>query len=104
MSDWLKRTRVLNETAACFGVPLSLEQASLISNILGAMKTRIPRSMWRDMPPEGLSALHLRNLIDSGAMPPDSLNAKGWDALEFANERIEEGRRIMRAGTEARQK
>jgi len=95
VSDWLKKTRVLNETAGCFGVPLSSQQASLVSNILGAMEARIPSHVWRDTPPEALSALHLRNLIDSGAIPPDRLNAKGWDALEFANEMVEKGLRSM---------
>ena len=59
------------------------------------MKTRIPREKWRDTPPEALSALHLRNLIDSGAIPLDSLNAKGWEAVRFAEAMIEEGRRVM---------
>ena len=94
MSDWLKKARVLKETAGCFGAPLSSQQTTLISDILGVMKTRIPREKWRDTPPEALSTLYLRNLSDSGALPPSSLNAKGWDALEFANEMIEEGIRV----------
>ena len=95
MSDWLKKARVLKETAGCFGAPLSSQQTTLISDILGVMKTRIPREKWRDTPPEALSALHLRNLIDSGAIPLDSLNAKGWEAVRFAEAMIEEGRRVM---------
>jgi hypothetical protein len=47
------------------------------------------------MPDEALSALHLRNLIDSGAMSPDSLNAKGWHALQYADEKIAAGRRVL---------
>lgn len=95
MSDRLKITRILIETEACFGVPLSDRQSRLMSNMLGAMKLRIPKHIWCDMPDEALSALHLRNLIDSGAMPPDSLNARGWDALQYADERIEAGRRVL---------
>ena len=95
MSDWLKKTRVLNETAGCFGVPLSPQQISLISNILSAMEARIPSHRWRDTPPDALSALHLRNLIGSGAIPADSLNAKGWGALQFADKMIEDGIRIL---------
>ena len=70
MSDQLKKTRVLNETAGCIGVPLSPQQTLLISNILGAMEARIPSRLWRDTPPYALSALHLRNLIDSGEYLP----------------------------------
>lgn len=66
-----------------------------MSNMLGAMKLRIPRQKWCDTPDDALSALHLRNLIESGAMSYDSLNAKGWDALQFANDMIEKGKRIM---------
>ena len=95
MNDWRKKTRVLSETAGCFGVPLSSKQTSLISNILGAMEARIPSDVWRDPPLDVLCALHLRNLINSGAVSPDSLNAKGWDVLQVANEMIEEGKRIL---------
>jgi len=95
MSDRLKIIQILIETEACFGVPLDDRQSKLISNMLRAMKRRIPKHIWCDMPDEALSALHLRNLIDSGAMPPDSLNAKGWDALQYADEKIEAGRRVM---------
>ena len=33
MSDWLKKARVLKETAGCFGAPLSSQQTTLISNV-----------------------------------------------------------------------
>jgi hypothetical protein len=95
MSDRLKISRVLTETETCFGVLLNERQSRLLSNMLGAMKLRIPKHIWCAMPDEALSALHLRNLIDSGAMSPDSLNAKGWDALQYADEKIAAGRRVL---------
>lgn len=100
MSERIKISQILSETEDCLEVQLSTRQSRLVSNMLGAMKLRIPEHTWHATPPEALSALHLRNLIDSGAMPSDSLNARGWDALQFANEMIEEGKRVMGASRE----
>ena len=100
MSDRIKISRILSETEDCLEVQLSTRQSRLVSNMLGAMKLRMPEHTWHAMPPEALSALHLRNLIDSGAMPSGSLNARGWGALQFANEMIEEGKRVMAATRE----
>jgi hypothetical protein len=95
MSDWVKKNYVLKETERGIGVPLTPQQTAIIMKILSAMEERMPDHAWRDTSLKVLSALHLRNLVNSSAISLENLNTKGRDAVQYGNELIENAKRML---------